>query len=189
MSFSHRFLSLAVCLLSGIRLLPAQQPAGRILVIPPARGVYYESPAGWVNLPASTFLAFQSFGLRDLFWYGSSKARAKVDGPGAALTIADPKPTLYMRGYRSGTDLYLVKLVSKRDYREVKMATSYRIDDGPRFPKEALQSLHLEPITDELVALTPLAALEPGEYILVSSLEPQYRSIQLGYEFGVSGTR
>ena len=162
-----------------------QQPTGRILQIPPARGVYYEGPAGWVNLPASMLVPFHHSGARELLGFGTSKATVEVDGAGAALSIPDRKPTFYMRGYRTGTKLYLVRLTEKQDYRELKLSYRYKMSDSGRFQKEALNALHMAPLTEDVVTLTPQGELAPGEYAIVSSLAPAYRSMRLAFEFGV----
>ena len=152
---------------------------------PVAQGVYYRAASGWVPLQTTLLLPFLDSGVKEMLGVRSRIAIAEMPGPHAAIRIIDARPTFYVRGF-SPRELYLVRVIEKQDYRELRMSASYHAR-SPQFRAKDLNDFELEPVAPDLVGLTPRADLKPGEYVVASVPEPGYRWIRFGFEFGVSG--
>ena len=50
-----------------------------------------------------------------------------------------------------------------------------------------LREIEMRPVGNDLIAVTPLKDLAPGEYAIVSLVDPDNRNIKIGYDFGVAG--
>jgi hypothetical protein len=163
------------------------QQAGRIVKVPFERGVYFEGPSGWISLPNAVFLPQLGSGVKELLGVGSRVAVATMPGAHAAVTITNRKPSFYIRGYRPGTRIYLARGTEKGDARQVRLSMSGDISEGARFHASDLTDIEMEHAGTDLVIVRPRADLRPGEYVLVSTLEPRYRAIRMGFEFSVAG--
>ena len=161
------------------------QPQSRVITIPQAKGIYYDGPDGIATLPYTLMLPFRSTSVREYFSLGGHwKFRAEISGPGAALAIANPKPMFYMRGYQSGTRLYLVRTDEKQDYREIKMEYPHDYSEWSRVSK-GVTPVEVDAVAGDLISITPRGNLEPGEYVILTSLDREERPIQLSFEFAL----
>jgi hypothetical protein len=130
-------------------------------------------------------LPFRSTNVREYFSLGGHwKFRAEIPGPGAALSISNPKPVFYMRGYQSGTRLYLVQTNEKQDYREIQMEYPHDYSEWARVGK-GVAPVEVEVVANDLISITPRGSLQPGEYVILTSLDRELRPIQLSFEFGL----
>jgi len=178
---------MAVCASLGSYEALAQQPApgARVIQVPFGNGVYYQAPSGWVSLTVRTFLPSDEGGAREFF---GAPRRLKFEMPGAhaSVAVSDSKPTFYVRGYRAGSQLRLVRGTEKQDYRKVTMAGTHDIHSWGRFRNEDVTEVEGEVVADGVLRIRPLTDLKPGEYILVSSADQGFRAIRLAFEFGVA---
>ena len=167
-------------------LVQAQQPAGRVISVPFERGAYYDAPSGLVPLHASLFLPFQDSGLQSFLGVGSRGVIAEFPGPHAPTAIGNSRPTFYLRGYQPGSALYLVRGIEKDDYREVRGTRDRHFNSWERFRKQDVMDVDVQQMAGNLASVRPRVDLKPGEYVIVSTLEPQYRAIRLAFEFGIA---
>jgi len=178
---------MAVCASLGSYEALAQQPApgARVIQVPFGNGVYYQAPSGWVSLTVRTFLPSDEGGAREFF---GAPRRLKFEMPGAhaSVAVSDSKPTFYVRGYRAGSQLRLVRGTEKQDYRKVTMAGTHDIHSWGRFRSEDVTEVEGEVVADGVLRIRPRTDLKPGEYILVSSADQGFRAILLAFEFGVA---
>jgi len=159
----------------------AQQPGP-----PPLAGVYFRSPAGWIGLPANTMLPFQNGVGRWLLGFGQSDAIAESPGPHAAFQTSNSKPTFYVRGFAPTSGIYLVKQIEKQDYRAIHMPVSGDFREWAHLRKSDLIDLDITHDKEDVLLVTPKAALKNGEYAIVSVFEPKIRGIHVSFDFGVS---
>jgi hypothetical protein len=153
--------------------------------IPLVRGVFYRTAQGWGDLPYNLLMPIKEGSGKQLFWYGNSDAVAEVQGPHAVVRTS-AKPTFYLRGYPAAHGIYLVREIEKQDYREVKMPYSSDFRQWTSFRKSDLADITVTNVIDDVVSITPKADLKPGEYLVVSVLDPQTRHIRVAYDFGVN---
>ena len=113
------------------------------------------------------------------------EALVEMPGRNSGFRINNARPTFVVRGLSPATGLYLVHGTQKQDYREVRMPLSRSITQGTHFRAKDLTDIEIEPLFPDVVRLRPRADLRAGEYVIVSDLEPRYRAIRLGFEFGV----
>src|SRR5258708_28931539 len=171
-----------VCVSLGVYAAFAQQPApgARVIQVPFGKGIYYQGPAGWVSLPSTLFMPWYGSNAKEWFGVGSRELQFEMPGSHSTVAISSSRPTFYMRGYRPGSQLRLVRGVEKQDYRKLRLAGSRDRGVWGRFRAEDLTEVELEPIADGLVTVKPRADLKPGEYVLVSSLDG-YREIRMAF--------
>jgi hypothetical protein len=171
---------------SGALLQAQQAPApGRVVNLPYGRGVYYDDPAGAVSLPSTTVLAFTDGWVRDYFNVGRMTTSIEVPGARAGVTIANPKPTFYVTGYPSGTRLYLVRGIERQDYRQIKMNFSRDFTEWNHLRPKALADIDVQAVAPGIITVTPKADLPPGEYLILTTPDREFRAIQLCFEFSV----
>lgn len=159
----------------------AQQPGP-----PPSRGVYFRSPAGWVGLPVNLVLPFEGSSVRWLLGFGHNDAIAEAPGPHAAFQTSNTKPTFYIRGFPPTSGIYLVREVQKQDYRELRMPVSGNFKEWAHLRKQDLIDVDVRPEKEDVLLFSPKADLKPGEYAIVSVLEPNMRGIHVSFDFGVN---
>ena len=176
-----------VCAALGTFEARAQQPApgARVIEVPFGSGVYYQGSSGWVSLHMSPFMPFYSGGAKE-FFVGSRDLSFEMPGAHAGLAVFDSKPTFYLRGYRAGSSLRLVRSAEKQDYRKVNLSGSRDPRGWGRFRSGDVTEIEAEAIADGVLRVRPRTDLKPGEYILVSSVDQGFRGIRLAYEFGVA---
>jgi len=170
----------------SLTLLTAQanQP-GKVINIPVGRGIYYDDPSGLVPLPGTTLVPYHQTSLVEYLSIGRSKKVVEVPGASAAFAVANARPTFYINGYQSGTRLYLVHAAEKQDYREVRMEDSHHFSEWASFSPKDLTALDLEAVAPGLITARPRVDLAPGEYLIVSDLDRDFRMMQLCWEFRV----
>lgn len=171
--------------LCAVPSMAQDRPMGRIIKIPPERGLYYDGPAGLVSLPTQVFMPTQGGALKQMLGLGSRKLRAVMPGANAAVVIPNPRPTFYYRGDRPGNLTYLVRGERKIDHREFRMSRSRHDTEWAQFRQESLTSVEIEPLGGDLAVIRPTADLSTGEYVIVAVLEPRFRAIRLAFDFGV----
>jgi hypothetical protein len=175
-------------------VLPAQDnlPAAPSLDITGfhgGRGVYYRSSNEWVALSSTVLMPFwdgRSPGLAILN-VGSDRAISEIPGPHSGIQIAnDPRPTFYLHGVNP-SDLYLVRAVSKEDYRELRMPVSRHFRKWAHFRPEDVAEVAITGVNGDIVAIQPTSALKPGEYAIATAFEPGQYWVRLGFDFGILG--
>ena len=178
-----------VCIWLGSYEALAQQPApgARVVAVPFGSGAYYQGTSGWVSLTMRTFMPTYDSGAREFFG-GSRTLKVEMPGAHASLAVFDSRPTFYLRGYRSGSQLRLVRGSEKQDYRKVSLDGSHDARVWGRFRSGDLTEIETEAIADGVIRVRPLTELKPGEYVLVSAADQGFRAIRLAYEFGVATT-
>jgi len=182
MNFTRLFLLSTL----SVALLPAQAPQpGKVINIPAGRGIYYDDPSGLVPLPGTTLVPYHQTSALEYFGLGHAKKVVEVPGASAAFAVTNARPTFYINGYQAGTRLYLVHAAEKQDYREIRMEDIHNFSEWASFSPKDLAALDLEAIAPGLVTLRPRADLAPGEYLIVSDVDRQFRMLQLCWEFRV----
>jgi hypothetical protein len=180
-----RFFLLSTAL-SGVLLQGQEaQPKGKIINLPYGRGVYYDDPAGVVSLPWTTVVGYRDGWVRDYFNVGHATTTIEVPGARAGLTIANTKPTFYVSGYPSGTRLYLVRGTEKQDYRQIKMTYSRDFPEWNHISRKDLSDIEVQAVAPGLITVTPKTQLPPGEYLILTAPDREFRAIQLCFEFSV----
>ena len=170
----------------SLALLPAQQAQpGKVINIPAGRGIYYDDPSGLLPLPGTTLVPYHQTSAVEYLSLGRSKKVVEVPGASAAFAVANARPTFYINGYQSGTRLYLVHAAEKQDYREVRMEDSHHFSEWASFSHKDLTPLDLEAIAPGLITARPRTDLAPGEYLIVSDVDRDFRMMQLAWEFRV----
>jgi hypothetical protein len=123
--------------------------------------------------------------LKQFFNLGHREAVVEMPGPNASLRIANARPTFCVRGLSPDSGLFLVRSTPKRGYRELRADVSGNIEQWANFRAQDLSDLEMESIDSNVMRVKPSADLKPGEYVLVSDLEPGHRAIHLGFEFSI----
>jgi len=182
----NRLLRFVILSALSVALLPAQQaqPKGRIITIP-GRGIYYDDPSGMISLPSTVTMPFSQGDIKEFLSIGRTKSFIEVPGPSAALAIPNQRPTFYVSGYAAGTRLYLVRSTEKQDYRLIPMKYSGNFSEWASVPKEYLTDLEVQALAPGLLSVTPRSDLKPGEYVILTAINNEYRAIQLCFEFSV----
>ncbi len=138
-----------------------------------------------MGLPYTVMLPFRHDSVREYFSLGGhANFKAEIPGAGAALAVSTPRPMFYMRGYQSGTRLYLVRSDEKQDYREIKMEYPHDYSEWAKVTKN-VSPVEVEAIANDLISITPHENLAPGEYVILTSLDREERAIQLSFEFAL----
>ena len=156
---------------------------------PPLRGVYFRSPSGWVGLPINTLLPFENGTARWLLGFGRGDAIAEAAGPHAAFQTSNARPTFYLRGFPPTSGIYMIREIQKQDYREIHMPVSGNFREWAHFRKQDLIDTDTRHGDGDVMLFSPRADLKPGEYAIVSVLEPSIRNIRVSFDFGVSQLR
>jgi hypothetical protein len=179
----NRFLMIGFLSAAVSVTLAAQTPTA---AIPSARGVYFRAASGFVGLPANVLMPFEQGMAKWLLGFGRGEGVSEMAGPHAAIQTGSTKPTLYVRGFAPSSGIYLVRQVEKQDYREIRMAVSGDFRTFAHFRQKDLLDIEIKPLIDDVLQITPRADLKPGEYAVVSVLDPMYRNLRVGFDFGVS---
>jgi hypothetical protein len=179
----NRFLMIGFLVAVGSFTLAAQTPS---VAIPSARGVYFRGASGFVGLPINVLMPFEQGMGKWLLGFGRGDAVAEMPGPHAAIQTGSTKPTLYVRGFAPSSGIYLVRQTEKQDYRELHMAVSGNFRTFAHLRQKDMLDIEIKPLIDDVMQITPKTDLKPGEYAVVSVLEPMYRNLRVGFDFGVS---
>jgi hypothetical protein len=180
---------LAGCALAALwgTSLNAQQQ-GTVIKVPFERGIYYQAPAALVPLASNIFMPLQTSFWTEMFGVGQTRLRTVLPGASASIGVVEARPLFYVRGYRPGNRVYLLRLTQREDHRELRMTRNKDIADWARFRQEDLMEVEIELLADDLARLRSTADLRPGEYVFVSVLEPRFRTIRLAFDFTVLST-
>jgi len=182
--------SLSICtlIISGLAAtLAAQDVARETASIPAARGVYYHADSGWRGLVGTLLLPMLDGTAADLFSVGPKQAIAEVPGLHAALQTTNARPTLYVRGFPINSGIYLVRQEQKLEYREIHMPVSRNFRDYAHLRSKDLREIEMRSAGNDVIAVTPIKDLAPGEYAIVSVLDANDRNIKIGFDFGIAG--
>jgi hypothetical protein len=182
----NRFLMIGLFAIAGSLTLAAQTPS---VAIPSARGVYFRSASGFVGLPINVLMPFEQGMGKWLLGFGRGDGVAEMPGPHAAIQTGSTKPTLYVRGFAPSSVIYLIRQTEKQDYREVHLAISGNFREFAHLRRKDMLDIEIKPLIDDVLQITPKADLKAGEYAVVSVLEPMYRNLRVGFDFGVSPVR
>jgi hypothetical protein len=188
-----RILLSIACVASFTAVLPAQDAipaAGLDLTgFHGGRGVYYRSASDWVPLSSTVLMPFwdgRPLGMAILN-VGSDRAVSEIPGPHSVIQIAnDPRPTFYLHGVNA-SDLYLVRVSSKDDYRELRMPVSRHYRKWAHFRADDVAEVAVTGINGDIVSIQPTSALKPGEYALATTFEQGEYWLRLGFDFGIIG--
>ncbi len=167
-------------------LPPALAQENQTAAIPPESGIYYQTASGWSALRSTLMMPFLTETVASFLSVGRRQAVVEMPGPNSGFRIANARPTFVVRGLSPATGMYLVRTNRKQDYRELRMPIGGRVTQWARFRSKDLNDIEMEPLFPGVLRVRPRADLKPGEYVLVSDLEPRYRAIRLAFEFGVT---
>jgi hypothetical protein len=157
--------------------------------IPEARGIYYHAATGWVSLSHTLLMPFdeQRPVALEILNVGSDHAGADIPGRHSGIQIGnDSRPTFYLHGI-SPNEIYLVRAVTKSDYRELVMPISRHFKEWAHYRDKDLTDVGIQAVNGDIVAIKPTADLKPGEYALATPFDPSARWIRLGFDFGILG--
>ena len=159
--------TLTCATLLGIALLaqdnPPLAPAQNMDItgLPGSRGVYVRTAGRWLGLSHTVLMPFdrrRSVTL-EILNVGSDHAVAPIPGAHAGLQIAnDTRPTFYMRGIRP-TQMYLVRAITKAEYRELLMPISRNFYASAQFRPEDVNKHRATAVAADVVTVKPFAAL------------------------------
>jgi hypothetical protein len=183
---------ITAALLAQDSAVPAQGGNADITGLPAARGIYYHDAArGWVALPFTILMPVPDGRavVLEILNVGSDHAVSDMPGSYSDVQIGnDARPTFFLRGITS-TDLYLVRAVRKAGYRELRMPMSRHFEEWAHFRAEDIADIALQKVLADVVTVTPLTNLKPGEYAIATGFEPGARWIRLAFGFGLSAGR
>ncbi len=185
--------SIACTTLLGIALCAQDNPHAHsegvdLTRIPTARGIYYHTAGEWVALPYTVLMPFADGRsiLLDVLNVGSDHAVAELPGAHANVQIGrNNRPTFYFHGI-DPSDVYLVRIESKPDYRELEMPISRHFSEWAHYRAKDVNEVELQGLNGNVVAVRPHANLKPGEYVLAIGAQPGYRWVRLGFDFGIT---
>jgi hypothetical protein len=175
--------SILICAAGIATTLLAQDTSS----IPASRGVYYRADSGWVGLTGNILVPMINATTADLFSVGPKQAIAELPGLHASLQTTNVRPTLYVRGFPLNNGIYLVRETQKPEYREIHMPVSWQFREFAHMRSKDLREIEIRPAGNDIFTVTPQKDLAPGEYAIVSLIEPNDRFIKIGYDFGVAG--
>jgi hypothetical protein len=155
--------------------------------LPAGRGVYYRDGGGnWVALSSNVLMPFwegRPLGL-SILNVGSDHASSEMPGPHSGTQLGNTRPTFYLHGINP-TDLYLVRAISREDYRELRMPVSRHYRRWAHFRAEDVADIAVTGVNGDVVAITPSAALKPGEYAIATAFDQGEYWLRLGFDFGI----
>lgn len=154
--------------------------------LPPLRGVYLHSPAGWLGLPDKPLMPFENGTAKWLLGFGKSDAIADFPGAHAAVQTSQVKPTFYMRGFPPTGGIYLVREIQKNEHREIHMPVSSNFIEWAHLKSSDLVAIEIRHAGENITALTPRDNLKPGEYGIVTAFDPNVDLIHVIFDFGVN---
>ena len=173
--------------------IPQYEPSNAVPGLPPARGLYYQSPGGFSAL--DSVVLFPELRARvttaKAFWRPDDAREERhyiVEGRQARVRVTGARPAFYLRNQAPPKGWYMLRLKPGTDHREFSMripdALSYNrkavYDSGPPMPVEATVN------ASDVVTLRPSADLMPGQYLLFRLAPGQDWFIE-GYAFEVGG--
>jgi hypothetical protein len=168
---------------------PAPSASMDITGIPASRGVYYRANDEWVSLSHTVLMPFwegRSTAL-EILNVGSDHTVSELPGSHAGVQIGnDARPTFYLHGI-SPADVYLVRAVTKEDYRELRMPVSRHFNEWAHYRGKDVMDFQIQGVNGDIVAIKPRVDLKPGEYALSSVFEAGERWVRLGFDFGIAG--
>jgi hypothetical protein len=156
--------------------------------LPNQSGLYHRSPAGWVALPSSLvwppLMAPRKVlaGFRHNYDFG-----IPLSALHATRQIADRQPTFHVRDFRSGERWQILQLAIKKDQRELRMVYRDTFPSEITFQPGTMRQVELERVADDVFTVRPNAALDPGEYLLCTTVGGRPSLFQC-YEFGIAET-
>ena len=154
--------------------------------LPPLRGVYFHTTAGWIGLPTNPLMPMENGTAKWLLGFGHSDAVADFRGPHAAVQTSQTKPTFYLRDIPQTSGLFLVKVTQKTEHRELKMPVSGNFVEWAHLRSSDLIPIETHHAADNVTALTPRDNLKPGEYAIVTAFDPNVDLIRAMFDFGVN---
>lgn len=167
-------------------LVPIYLAAQQATVLPDVAGVFYkDASGGWTSLPTNLLLPEYRGGLRWILSVGDVYQRLRLDGAHASLQVSGDRPTFFVSKLSPYAQAQIVRLDAGRYERSVSSGGIDSVGAGLRFRSRDVVEAEVIPSGD-VFAVRPLAALPPGEYLLVSSTLTGARRLLLGSEFGVT---
>jgi hypothetical protein len=166
---------------------PAQPGNLDLRGLPAERGIYYHAANEWVALSSTVLVPFSEgkTAALEILNVGSDHTVAELPRSHANLQIGnDTRPTFYLHGINP-EDVYLVRVESKADYRELRMPISRHFREWAHFRDKDVTDFDIEAVNGDLVVIKPRVELKPGEYALASVIDPRDRWIRIGYSFGL----
>lgn len=170
---------------------PAESANMDLTGLPYGRGIYYRSGGEWVALSSTVLMPFwEGRGMAlEILNVGSDHATSEIPHAHSGIQLGDSRPTFYLHGINPA-EVYLVRAVSKDDYREIQMPVSRHYRRWAHFRAEDLADLAIVGISGDVVAVKPSADLKPGEYALAPGVQSGDQWLRLGFDFGIlSATR
>jgi hypothetical protein len=166
---------------------PVQSFNMDITGLPAQRGIYYRADGEWVALSSTVLMPFKEgkpLALAILN-VGSDHSVAEIQGSHSGVQIGSgARPTFYLHGI-SPSEVYLVRAVSKADYREVRMPVSRHFGEWAHYRVQDVTDVEIQGVNGDVVAVRPNVDLKPGEYALAAAVQPGDQWIRLGFDFGI----
>ena len=130
--------------------------------MPPLRGVYFHSPAGWLGLSSNPLMPMENGSAKWLLGFGRGDAIADFAGPHAAVQTSQTKPTFYLRGFSPTNTIYLVREIQKAERREIHMAVSGNFIEWAHLKSSDVIPIDTRHAGGNVTALTPRDELKAG---------------------------
>ena len=150
--------------------------------LPGAAGVYFKSPAGWVNV--GSLMLWTPF-YSGWNWYrGSRESSVVVGAAHSELQIREPQPTFYIRKPASADPWQVVRVTARSDQRLLRISSRGDFGQTVRTQPNRTRDVQMTPIAGDIFTLRPTAPLDAGEYVLCTTV-PGGPGLNLCYGFEI----
>ncbi len=168
-------------------LPPRYVPSKTVLGLPEHPGLYHQAEAGWTAL--DQVLLWPEIRTTWTWRTASDHRRYFLAGGQARLRITASKPSFYLRDPNPERGWGLLRLIARRDHRELQTMIPDVFSFSRRVEFEAGERLDLEAaaLAADVLRLRPASELAPGEYLLFKWV-PGQQWLIVGYEFRVGTT-
>ena len=149
--------------------------------LPGAAGVYVKGPAGWTQI--GSFLLWTPFYSGWSWYHGRRESTVALGSAQAALQVRETQPTFYLRQPASGEPWQIIRVSSRDARRLLRVSANEELGQTLRTQPNppGVQMTH---VAGEIFTLKPAANLEPGEYVLCTTVAGG-PGLNLCYPFGV----
>jgi len=159
--------------------------------LPPSEGVYSRDASGWQALKQISMVGGGLKHAGKMFVPGLTPQMVwTFRGAEAPVQLEEQRPTFYVRenpaledvAGRSERDLVIVRLVWKKDHRELQTTNGGNMFTfKPGFSKDRLPDITVKRVAPGVFEVMPEANLKSGEYLLTFSAVGNH-----GYDFGIT---
>ena len=153
--------------------------------LPNQPGAYYRSSSGWVALPSflvwPPLTASWKFSVR----FGRNDYTIALPGLHARLQIGERRPMFYLREPQSDTPGQLFELATRKDHRELRLASSDIFATEVGYQQRDLQEIEFGALAADVFTVRPKTDLSAGEYLYCTAVTGGHRLL-LCYDFGIT---